>query len=160
MHTIKSYLTGEQDLKADHLDEMIVSNESMDAGIAPAANPGSILDADNLLRSETFHPADETAELQEALEMGLTDSKGEKPLDGEDRDGFRLYLKFYCLGNFKVHQNDQWIYRWTSRKALSVLKYLVVYYPTPISKEVLMDSLWPDADAESPGGTCTRLFIH
>jgi DNA-binding SARP family transcriptional activator len=149
LHTIKKYLTGEQDLKADHLDETNVTNGSIDAGMRPSTIPGAILDMDDLLPMEIFHPDNQPAELQEPLEMGLPDSKGEKPLHVEDGVGLRLSIKFYCLGNFKVYQDEQWIYRWTSRKALSVLKYLVVYYPTPISKEVLMDSLWPDADAES-----------
>ena len=61
----------------------------------------------------------------------------------------RISLKFYCLGSFRLYQNDDWVYRWASRKALSVLKYLVVYHPTPLSKDVLMDSLWPEADTES-----------
>jgi DNA-binding SARP family transcriptional activator len=61
----------------------------------------------------------------------------------------RLSLQIYCLGSFRLYQDDQWVYRWVSRKALSVLKYLVLYHPDPVSKDVLMDTLWPDADPES-----------
>ncbi|MCI0388270.1 MAG: winged helix-turn-helix domain-containing protein [Acidobacteria bacterium] len=58
-------------------------------------------------------------------------------------------LAFYCLGLFRVYRNDQAITHWSSLKGQSILKYLVSHQTTPISKDILMDVLWPDADPDS-----------
>jgi len=49
----------------------------------------------------------------------------------------------------RVSRNGQIITHWHSLKGQSVFKYLVAHYGTPISKDVLMDVFWPDADPES-----------
>ena len=58
-------------------------------------------------------------------------------------------LVVYCLGAFRVYQNDQLITEWDSLKARSILKYLTTHHRTPTIKDVLMDLLWPDADPEA-----------
>ena len=58
----------------------------------------------------------------------------------------RTLLTVYCLGQFRVSLNDQWISSWPSGKGKSILKFMVVNYPRPISKEVLMDTFWREAD--------------
>jgi two-component SAPR family response regulator len=58
-------------------------------------------------------------------------------------------LAVYCLGSFRVYQNDQLITDWNSLKSTSIFKYLVANRQTPIGKEVLMDIFWPDADPEA-----------
>jgi hypothetical protein len=58
-------------------------------------------------------------------------------------------LAVYCLGSFRVYQNDQLITDWNSMKSKSIFKYLVTNRETPIGKEVLMDIFWPDADPEA-----------
>jgi two-component SAPR family response regulator len=57
-------------------------------------------------------------------------------------------LKICCLGPFQVYLNGQPISEWSSLKARSIFKYLVAHPETPISKDVLMDVFWPDADPE------------
>jgi DNA-binding SARP family transcriptional activator len=54
-------------------------------------------------------------------------------------------LIVYCLGAFRVYQDDQPIDDWLSRKAKALFKYLITYRERPIAKEVLMDIFWPDA---------------
>jgi DNA-binding SARP family transcriptional activator len=44
---------------------------------------------------------------------------------------------------------NHWISSWPSGKGKAILKFIVVNYPQPISKEVLMDTLWRDADPVS-----------
>jgi DNA-binding SARP family transcriptional activator len=58
-------------------------------------------------------------------------------------------LVVYCLGPFRVYQNDQLIESCTSRKGQAVFKYLVTHRHSPVSKEILMDIFWPDADPEA-----------
>ena len=55
-------------------------------------------------------------------------------------------LAVYCLGRFQAYQDDRFIENWLSRKALTVFKYLLIQHPTPVGKEILMDTIWPDAD--------------
>lgn len=50
------------------------------------------------------------------------------------------------LGTFEVNAIDGSTPRWTSRKARQLLKILVARRGTPVSRDVLMDLLWPDED--------------
>jgi len=61
----------------------------------------------------------------------------------------RIVLAVYCLGQFRVSLENQWISSWPSGKGKSILKFMIVNYPRPISKDVLMDTLWRDADPVS-----------
>jgi DNA-binding SARP family transcriptional activator len=58
----------------------------------------------------------------------------------------KILLTVYCLGQFRVSVGDQWISSWPSGKGKSILKFMVANYPRPISKDVLMDTLWREAD--------------
>jgi DNA-binding SARP family transcriptional activator len=58
-------------------------------------------------------------------------------------------LAVYCLGPFRVYQDDHLITDWESLKAKCILKYLVAHHGTPIVKDVLMDVFWPDAQPEA-----------
>jgi len=58
-------------------------------------------------------------------------------------------LAVYCLGNFQVFEGDTLVENWSSRKAQSIFKYLLTYNQSPISKDILMEVFWPEADAES-----------
>jgi two-component SAPR family response regulator len=58
-------------------------------------------------------------------------------------------LAVYCLGPFQAYQDEQLIENWLSRKALSVFKHLILEHPTPVVKEVLMDTFWPGSDFEA-----------
>jgi two-component SAPR family response regulator len=58
-------------------------------------------------------------------------------------------LVVYCLGSFRVYQDDHLITDWESLKAKCILKYLVAHHGTPIVKDILMDVFWPDAEPEA-----------
>jgi DNA-binding SARP family transcriptional activator len=64
------------------------------------------------------------------------------------------WLVVYCLGPFRVFQNDQLITEWNSLKGQSILKYLIMHEGKPIAKDILMDVFWPDVD---PGDTRRNL---
>jgi DNA-binding SARP family transcriptional activator len=58
-------------------------------------------------------------------------------------------LVVYCLGSFRVYQDDQPIQDWKSSKGKAIFKYLVVHRGVPIAKEVLMDLFWPDSTPDA-----------
>ena len=73
----------------------------------------------------------------------------------ERRDSNAPSLVVYCLGPFRVYQNDRLITSWSGLKGLSIFKYLIANEGRPIAKEVLMDVFWPDMDIEA-----TRRNLH
>ena len=58
-------------------------------------------------------------------------------------------LAMYCLGSFRVYQDDHLITEWESQKAKCILKYLAAHRGNPIFKDVLMDVFWPEAEPEA-----------
>ncbi len=54
-------------------------------------------------------------------------------------------LAVYCLGAFRVYQDDQPVTNWSSGKGKCVLKYMAANRGSPIPKDVLMDLFWRDA---------------
>jgi hypothetical protein len=62
-------------------------------------------------------------------------------LPARAEDG-RIVLAVYCLGQFRVSLENQWISSWPSGKGKSILKFMIVNYPQPVSKDVLMDTFW------------------
>ena len=66
-----------------------------------------------------------------------------------------LALVVYCLGAFRVFQQDKEISEWSSYKARDILKYLLVRpgkpatggkQPGQVPKDILIDIFWPEAD--------------
>jgi DNA-binding SARP family transcriptional activator len=58
-------------------------------------------------------------------------------------------LTVYCLGPFRVFQDEQPVEDWTSSKGKAVFKYLITHRERPIIKDILMDLFWPDTPEES-----------
>jgi DNA-binding SARP family transcriptional activator len=58
-------------------------------------------------------------------------------------------LVVYCLGPFRVYQDDQLVADWPSGKGKCVFKYMAANRGRPIPKEVLMDLFWRDADPDA-----------
>lgn len=58
-------------------------------------------------------------------------------------------LTVYCFGSFCVYLGDQLLDNSASRKSQGVFKYLVTHWPAPVSKDILMDVFWPEADPEA-----------
>ncbi len=61
----------------------------------------------------------------------------------------RPFLMAYCLGAFHLYKNEQPLENWPSRKSKSILKYLLLHRQYPVSKEILMETFWPDFDPEA-----------
>jgi DNA-binding SARP family transcriptional activator len=58
-------------------------------------------------------------------------------------------LVVYCLGPFRVFQNEQLIPSWNGQKSQGIFKYLISMKGKPVAKDVLMDIFWPEADQAS-----------
>jgi DNA-binding SARP family transcriptional activator len=58
-------------------------------------------------------------------------------------------LAVYCLGPFRVYQDDQLVTNWLSGKGKCIFKYMIAHRGRPISKDILMDRFWRDADPEA-----------
>jgi DNA-binding SARP family transcriptional activator len=58
-------------------------------------------------------------------------------------------LHVYCLGAFRVYAGGQLVDNWPSRKGKSILKYLLLHRRHLVSKEILMETFWPDSDPEA-----------
>jgi DNA-binding SARP family transcriptional activator len=149
IQTIKKYITGEQDLLTNPNGQAGLAIEPLETALAPASAVSQAQSAGNLQRTDETLPSHQTLPAVDTPTARSPDPMTVRPFLTRDQPGQKLSLKFYCLGPFQLYQGDQWISHWTSRKALSVIKCLVIYHPKPISKDILMDLLWPDADAES-----------
>lgn len=58
-------------------------------------------------------------------------------------------LAIYCLGAFRVYDNDRMIDEWTGNKCRSILKYMVLRHDQPVHRDVLIDLFWRDDDPEA-----------
>jgi DNA-binding SARP family transcriptional activator len=70
------------------------------------------------------------------------------PSPARDENGAPA-LTVYCLGPFRVYQDDQLINDWPSGKGKCIFKYMIANSGRPIPKEMLMDLFWSDADPDS-----------
>jgi hypothetical protein len=122
MHIITKYLAGEQPVWMESNGSI---TSKIDPGYQETAPPPKYVPISSL--------ADEKEASLLAGELPAPEPKEERSLKARNR----LSLKFYCLGSFRLYQNDEWVYRWVSRKALSVLKHLVLYHPSPSFKRCI-----------------------
>jgi DNA-binding SARP family transcriptional activator len=58
-------------------------------------------------------------------------------------------LAVYCLGPFRVYQDDKLITDWPSGKGKCIFKYMIANRVRPIPKDVLMDLFWQGADPDA-----------
>ncbi|MCA9920852.1 MAG: winged helix-turn-helix domain-containing protein [Anaerolineales bacterium] len=58
-------------------------------------------------------------------------------------------LTVYCLGAFRVYEDDHSIDEWSNGKGKAIFKYLIMHRQQPVHKEMLMDLFWPDADPDA-----------
>lgn len=58
-------------------------------------------------------------------------------------------LVVYCLGAFRVYQEDRLISDWNGLKGLSIFKYMIAQRGRPVARDKLMEVVWPDAEPEA-----------
>jgi DNA-binding SARP family transcriptional activator len=72
------------------------------------------------------------------------------PASGRNREGQDPpSLTVYCLGPFRVYQDDKLITDWPSGKGKAIFKYMVANHSRSIPKDILMDLFWRNADPEA-----------
>jgi two-component SAPR family response regulator len=59
-----------------------------------------------------------------------------------------VFLRAYCFGNFEVYLNEKRLDKWSSLKAKSLLKFLISRRGKPVTKDVLVEMLWPNCNPE------------
>lgn len=69
-------------------------------------------------------------------------------------------LAVCCLGPFQVYLNDELVADWRNGKSKSVFKYLIAHHNRPVSKEVLMDLFWPDANPNHARNSLNVTIYH
>jgi len=76
--------------------------------------------------------------------VALVDRQGAQP-----HAGCAATLDVYCLGPFRAFIDDQLVTEWPNGKSKSVFKYLVTHRARPVTREVLMETFWPNADPDA-----------
>ncbi|MCB9157739.1 MAG: winged helix-turn-helix domain-containing protein [Caldilineaceae bacterium] len=94
--------------------------------------------------SEIVHP-DAATESEPAMQTNALESAPEIAITGHEPPA----LTVYCLGPFRVFQDNQPVTDWPSNKGLSIFKFLVTHRERPVAKEVLMEHFWPDANPDA-----------
>jgi len=60
-------------------------------------------------------------------------------------------LEVYCLGSFYVRVDGEEITHWTCKKAKTLLEYLIDRQGRPVSRDTLMETLWPECEPRMSG---------
>jgi LuxR family maltose regulon positive regulatory protein len=60
-------------------------------------------------------------------------------------------LAIYCLGSFNVRVDGEEISHWKCKKAKTLLEYLIDRQRRPVSKDILMEMLWPECEPRMAG---------
>jgi DNA-binding SARP family transcriptional activator len=99
------------------------------------------------VEEETENPANIPApsSSDRTLKKAFTESCGK---NGQCQDKPPSFM-IYCLGSFRVYQDDQLVQEWPSSKGKSIFKYLIVQRNQPVPKEVLMELFWPEAHPDA-----------
>jgi DNA-binding SARP family transcriptional activator len=58
-------------------------------------------------------------------------------------------LSVYCLGSFRIYNNDRLIEKWPGQKCKSIFKYMIINRERSIHQEILMDLFWADVAPEA-----------
>lgn len=67
----------------------------------------------------------------------------------EESDTKPVTLVVYCLGPFRVYQNNELITEWSGFTGQKILKYLVTQRGKPVPKDMLMTTMWADVGQEA-----------
>lgn len=73
-----------------------------------------------------------------------------EPSGAADRAGqVRADIEARLFGPFEVRYRGQALAPWSSQRAASLLKFLLLQHGRPVRREVLMDAFWPRSSAKS-----------
>jgi PAS domain S-box-containing protein len=69
------------------------------------------------------------------------------------------HLEVFCLSVLRVTSSGKQVQRWQSKRAKAVFEYLIARRGSPVSRDILMETLWPGSDPEAAANNL-RLAIH
>lgn len=145
----------------DHADEALEACEAAGAEASAAlAFEDAVVHYRAALRLiDLYGAGDSTRRLRASKSLGAAHATAQPPeaeLDtpesrptvwgGADSENGRLGPAIVVMGRFEVTATDGSLPRWTSRKARALLQLLVAARGAPVSRERLMDILWPGED--------------
>ena len=55
----------------------------------------------------------------------------------------------YLLGGFRLLFNERAVEEWRSSRGKSILKYMLLQHPSPASRDLLMETFWPENSPDS-----------
>lgn len=70
-----------------------------------------------------------------------------------------LQLEVRCFDRFEVRSGRKKVERWQSSKAKSILQYLMTRPKEPITKDLIMEALWPEHDPQTASNNL-KVAIH
>jgi DNA-binding SARP family transcriptional activator len=105
------------------------------------------------------HPPEERSPLTTVDAPRETDEHTDAP-DIDSTNDAPHSLAVCCLGHFQVYRDDRLVAAWRNGKAKSVFKYLIVHHDRPVSKEILMDLFWPDANPDHARNSLNVTIYH
>ncbi|MEZ4868368.1 MAG: BTAD domain-containing putative transcriptional regulator [Caldilineaceae bacterium] len=132
---------------APMVDELVVDEPVADDRVADGSEPDCAIQASECAAAGTpaLEVKDEDKEVADRVvaDSAIADRElaDEEVVKGEGPPS----LAVYCLGVFRVYQDEQAVEEWPSSKGQAIFKYLLLHRARPIAKEVLMDLFWPEA---------------
>jgi len=89
----------------------------------------------------------EPAEIEESPRYRLETSESDWEVEPRNfpEGTEKIHMSVHLLGSFNVWLEDHQVTEWPSIKCRAVFSYLLAHHNHPISKDVLMDVLWPEA---------------
>ncbi len=81
--------------------------------------------------------------------------------DSPEVAGWPWPLRVYAFGRFRVRKEDEPLHtgRKAQRRVLELLQAIAVLGPRGVSRELLVESLWPDADGDA-GNDAFQITLH
>lgn len=68
-------------------------------------------------------------------------------------------IEAYCLGTFEVRIAWRKVENWRSNKAKSLLKYLICQQRQPVSRDILIELLWPNCEPRQASNSL-KVTVH
>ncbi len=109
------------------------------------------------LTGKTLLPLLPLSEPAEAAAVGENSQPGPEAGEAEWDDESKIiaestekaHLSIHLLGPFNVWLDNHQVTEWPSNKCRAVFSYLLAHHSHPISRDVLMDVLWPEASLKA-----------
>ena len=112
------------------------------------------------LRETFIRRSNQSGELPDNLIVHSSESESESNHSDFKRSGdVNISISVRLLGSFAVTVNDRPITEWNGVKAKALFKYLILHRERGVSRDQLMEALWPDGDPAASANSL-RVTVH